>query len=29
MLTKAQLAGWRILAFVAGCLLVLAWGSRP
>lgn len=29
MLAKVQLAGWRIRAFLAGCLLALAWGSRP
>jgi len=29
MLAKAELAGWRILALVAGMLLALAWGSTP
>ncbi|SDH57616.1 hypothetical protein SAMN05216553_13012 [Lentzea fradiae] len=29
MLAKAELAGWRILAYIAGILLALAWGSTP
>lgn len=29
MLAKAELAGWRILAFIASLLLALAWGSTP
>jgi hypothetical protein len=29
MLAKTQLAGWRILALVAGGLLAVAWGSTP
>jgi hypothetical protein len=29
MLANAELAGWRILAVVAGILLALAWGSTP
>jgi len=29
MLAKAELAGWRILATLAGILLAVAWGSTP
>ncbi len=29
MIASFELAGWRILAAIAGGLLALAWGSTP